>query len=54
MQLTFTKSLSFCKHLPEKITVWTKARLTGSYVLIMPMIISKYSSRPTTILAVIV
>ena len=37
------QALSFCKHLPDKRTVWTKVRLTGSmssYVLIMPMIIS--------------
>ena len=32
MQSNFTKSLSFCKHSPDKRTVWTKARLTGSYV----------------------
>ena len=32
MQSSFTKSLSFCKHLPDKRIVWTKARLTDSYV----------------------
>ena len=32
MLSSFTKSLSFCKHSPVNETVWTKARLTGSYV----------------------
>ena len=32
MESSFTKSLSFCKHSPDEKAVWTKARLTGSYV----------------------
>ena len=32
LQSSFTKSLSFCNHSPDNRTVWTKAKLTGSYV----------------------